>query len=35
MLSRNARIEEDVIDLLFNDVEKRLARTIPLMATRL
>jgi CRP/FNR family cyclic AMP-dependent transcriptional regulator len=31
-LTRNARTEEDVIDLLFNDVEKRLARTLLLMA---
>jgi CRP/FNR family cyclic AMP-dependent transcriptional regulator len=32
MLSRNIRIEEDLIDLLFNDAEKRLARTLLLMA---
>jgi CRP/FNR family cyclic AMP-dependent transcriptional regulator len=32
MLTRNARIEEDLIDLLFNDAEKRLARTLLLMA---
>ena len=32
MLSRNVRIEEDLIDLLFNDAEKRLARTLLLMA---
>jgi CRP/FNR family cyclic AMP-dependent transcriptional regulator len=32
MLTRNVRIEEDLIDQLFNDVEKRLARTLLLMA---
>ena len=32
MLTRNVRIEEDLIDLLFNDAEKRLARTLLLMA---
>ena len=32
MLSRNIRIEEDLIDQLFNDAEKRLARTLLLMA---
>ena len=32
MLSRNVRIEEDLIDQLFNDAEKRLARTLLLMA---
>jgi CRP-like cAMP-binding protein len=32
MLTRNIRIEEDLIDHLFNDAEKRLARTLILMA---
>jgi CRP-like cAMP-binding protein len=32
MLMRNIRIEEDLIDHLFNDAEKRLARTLLLMA---
>ena len=32
MLSRNARIEEDLIDQLFNSNEKRLARALLLMA---
>jgi CRP-like cAMP-binding protein len=32
MLTRNVRIEEDLVDLLFNDAEKRLARTLLLMA---
>ena len=32
MLTRNIRIEEDLIDHLFNDAEKRLARTLLLMA---
>jgi CRP/FNR family cyclic AMP-dependent transcriptional regulator len=32
MLTRNARIEEDLIDQLFNDAEKRLARKLLLMA---
>jgi CRP/FNR family cyclic AMP-dependent transcriptional regulator len=32
MLSRNARIEEDLIDQLFNSSEKRLARTLLLLA---
>ena len=32
MLSRNARIEGDLIDQLFNSSEKRLARTLLLMA---
>jgi CRP/FNR family transcriptional regulator, cyclic AMP receptor protein len=32
MLTRNIRIEADLIDQLFNDVEKRLARTLLLMA---
>jgi CRP/FNR family transcriptional regulator, cyclic AMP receptor protein len=31
MLSRNARIEEDLIDQLFNSSEKRLARTLLLL----
>ena len=29
MLTRNIRIEEDLIDQLFNSTEKRLARTPP------
>jgi CRP/FNR family cyclic AMP-dependent transcriptional regulator len=32
MLSRNIRIEEDLIDQLFNSSEKRLARTLLLIA---
>jgi CRP-like cAMP-binding protein len=32
MLSRNVRIEEDIIDHLFNSSEKRLARTLLLLA---
>jgi CRP/FNR family cyclic AMP-dependent transcriptional regulator len=32
MVTRNVRIEEDLVDLLFNDAEKRLARTLLLMA---
>ena len=32
MLARNIRIEEDLIDQLFNSSEKRLARTLLLMA---
>ena len=32
MLSRNARIEADLVDQLFNSSEKRLARTLLLMA---
>ncbi|HMI52221.1 MAG TPA: Crp/Fnr family transcriptional regulator [Candidatus Saccharimonadales bacterium] len=32
MLSRNVRIEEDLIDQLFNSSEKRLARTLLLLA---
>jgi len=32
MLSRNIRIEEDLIDKLFNSSEKRLARTLLLLA---
>ena len=32
MLSRNIRIEEDLIDQLFNSSEKRLARTLVLLA---
>jgi CRP/FNR family cyclic AMP-dependent transcriptional regulator len=32
MLQRNVRIEEDLIDQLFNSSEKRLARTLLLMA---
>jgi CRP/FNR family transcriptional regulator, cyclic AMP receptor protein len=33
MLSRNIRIEVDLIDQLFNSSEKRLARTLLLLAT--
>jgi CRP/FNR family cyclic AMP-dependent transcriptional regulator len=33
MLSRNIRIEEDLIDHLFNSSEKRLARTLLLLAS--
>ena len=32
VLSRNARIEEDLVDQLFNSTEKRLARVLLLMA---
>ena len=32
MLSRNHRIEEDLIDHLFNSCERRLARTLLLLA---
>jgi CRP/FNR family cyclic AMP-dependent transcriptional regulator len=32
MLSRNVRIEEDLLDQLFNSSEKRLARTLLLLA---
>ena len=32
MLSRNARVEEDLIDQLFNSSEKRLARILLLLA---
>jgi CRP/FNR family cyclic AMP-dependent transcriptional regulator len=32
MLTRNIRIEADLVDHLFNDAEKRLARTLLLMA---
>jgi len=31
-LARNARVEEDLIDQLFNSIEKRLARTLLLLA---
>jgi CRP-like cAMP-binding protein len=34
MLSRNIRIEEDLIDQLFNSSEKRLARTLLLLARK-
>jgi CRP-like cAMP-binding protein len=34
MLSRNIRIEEDLIDQLFNSSEKRLARTLLLLLAR-
>jgi CRP/FNR family transcriptional regulator, cyclic AMP receptor protein len=33
MLSRNIRVEEDLIDQLFNSTEKRLARTLLLLAS--
>lgn len=33
MLTRNIRIEEDLIDQLFNSSEKRLARTPPCLST--
>jgi CRP-like cAMP-binding protein len=32
ILARNARVEEDLVDQLFNSSEKRLARTLLLMA---
>jgi len=32
MLSRNFRVEEDLVDQLFNCTEKRLARTLLLLA---
>lgn len=32
MLTRNIRIEEDLLDQLFNSTEKRLARTLLLLA---
>jgi CRP-like cAMP-binding protein len=32
MLARNIRVEEDLVDQLFNSSEKRLARTLLLMA---
>lgn len=32
ILSRNVRIEEDLVDQLFNSSEKRLARTLLLLA---
>src|ERR1700686_4529575 len=32
MLARNERVEEDLIDQLFNSIEKRLARTLLLLA---
>jgi CRP/FNR family transcriptional regulator, cyclic AMP receptor protein len=32
LLARNARVEEDMVDQLFNSSEKRLARTLLLMA---
>jgi CRP/FNR family cyclic AMP-dependent transcriptional regulator len=32
MLSRNMRVEEDLVDQLFNSTEKRLARTLLLLA---
>jgi CRP-like cAMP-binding protein len=33
MLSRNMRVEEDLIDQLFNSIEKRLDRTLLLLAS--
>src|ERR1700685_226022 len=33
MLSRNIRVEEDLVDQLFNSTEKRLARTLLLLAS--
>jgi CRP/FNR family cyclic AMP-dependent transcriptional regulator len=32
LLTRNLGVEEDLIDQLFNSIEKRLARTLPLLA---
>src|ERR1700688_3272104 len=32
MISRNVRIEQDLVDQLFNSIEKRLARTLLLLA---
>ena len=32
LLARNARVEEDLVDQLFNSTEKRLARLLLLMA---
>ena len=32
MLARNIRVEEDLIDQLFNSIEKRLARTLLMLA---
>jgi CRP/FNR family cyclic AMP-dependent transcriptional regulator len=32
LLSRNSRVEEDLVDHLFNSIEKRLARTLLLLA---
>jgi CRP/FNR family transcriptional regulator, cyclic AMP receptor protein len=32
MLARNGRVEEDLLDQLFNRIEKRLARTLLLLA---
>ena len=32
ILERNARVEEDLVDLLFNSSEKRLARVLLLLA---
>ena len=33
LLTRNSRVEEDLVDQLFNSSEKRLARTLLLLAT--
>ncbi|HEX5413899.1 MAG TPA: Crp/Fnr family transcriptional regulator [Terriglobia bacterium] len=33
LLSRNSRLEEDLVDQLFNSAEKRLARTLLLLAS--
>jgi CRP/FNR family cyclic AMP-dependent transcriptional regulator len=32
MLARNIRVEEDLVDQLFNSSEKRLARVLPLLS---
>ena len=32
LLTRNSRVEEDLVDQLFNSSEKRLARTLLLLA---
>ena len=34
LLARNARVEEDLVDQLFNSSEKRLARLLLLMVAR-
>ena len=34
LLARNSRVEEDLVDLLFNSSEKRLARILLLLANR-
>ena len=35
LLARNSRVEEDLVDQLFNSSEKRLARTLPVSYTHL